>query len=255
MPSLDITLTTGSSAYLGEWVKGKTVRAKYSFSSSNISGLTYYYRIGASGDEASLSADSKTFTDDMDDTVYFWAVSGAGLRSNVISHVIRIDSTAPEFPPIAGGLLSYASLTEFSDGSAPIVRSDAKVYAYPWGVVPYMSIEGDDASSAYVFEYKYYYKVFAEIGGTWNGGGAVHSVNYNDGTTFVMDLFDDGVTGARAYGKKRVQMWVTDQAGNSSGYVYYTIKVRQPEIVVSFEKPTLTPTNSTTAPRRLRKAT
>ena len=236
VPNLDITLTTGSSAYLGEWVKGKTVRAKYSFSSSNISGLTYYYRIGASGDEASLSADSKTFTDDMDDTVYFWAVSGAGLRSNVISHVIRIDSTAPEFPPIAGGLLSYASLTEFSDGSAPIVRSDAKVYAYPWGVVPYMSIEGDDASSAYVFEYKYYYKVFAEIGGTWNGGGAVHSVNYNDGTTFVMDLFDDGVTGARAYGKKRVQMWVTDQAGNSSGYVYYTIEVRQPEIVVSFEK-------------------
>ena len=61
-------------------------------------------------------------------------------------------------------------------------------------------------------------------------------MNYNDGTTFVMDLFDDGVTGARAYGKKRVQMWVTDQAGNSSGYVYYTIEVRQPEIVVSFEK-------------------
>lgn len=239
VPQIEVSMTSGTQNYLGEWVKGKAVSAKYNVLSDVISGVTYYYRIG-NGAEQTVKTGSKNFSENMDETVYFWAVSGAGLTSNIVSATIKIDSTAPEFPPIANGLLAYSSEIKFADGTGS-TKADALPYVYPWGVVPYMAIEGADTNSPYVYDYKYCYKVYAYEGGSLNGGGKEYSVSYSNGTTFVLDLFDDGTSGERVYGKKCVEMWVVDQAGNTSTTVSYIIDVKQPEISVSFEKTDVNP--------------
>jgi hypothetical protein len=146
-PQVSLQYKIGSKDYVsGDWAN-RTIAVNFALSNDSDSfitefiGVTYYYKIGANGTFTSIGKNRNKLIlgdneGDINDTVYFYAVTGSGKQSAISSYVIRIDQTKPE-DPISYGYLDY---------DTTINGASALDYTYPWGQAAGFDIDNDNES-------------------------------------------------------------------------------------------------------------
>ncbi len=217
---------------LGTYTEGlwstKTVRATITVPNGDSvsSGYSLYYRIGTG--EWLSAKQTLNFANGTDDTVYFKAVSGVGIESAEIARYIRVDTFAPMYAPYAANIQNYYDANTGTYGTV------IKPYNLPLEFIPMFGVEEADEADRYIedFKFKYIISAVSGPGGAVIASSATKTFAYIDGKSSSINLLDDGMGD---YGYKRIEVWVEDQAGNSSAAAVYYMLVEQPELSVSIK--------------------